>query len=95
MQACNEILKSRDGLSNKGISSLSQTLVRVRERIMSEDALSDSSLALVLTLVIQEQLRNQINDAEVHLRGLHRMIELRGGLDQLEGNSPLVLKTVK
>lgn len=62
---------------------------------MSEDALSDSSLALVLTLVIQEQLRNQINDAEVHLRGLHRMIELRGGLDQLEGNSALVLKTVK
>ncbi|KAH8703375.1 hypothetical protein BGW36DRAFT_369254 [Talaromyces proteolyticus] len=95
MQACNEIFSGDGNSSLKALHHLSQTLTRVQRRLGSDDALSDSSIALVVSLISQEQIRNQLCAAEIHAKGLEKMIQLRGGLGSLEGNMPLVLSICK
>lgn len=95
MQACNGIFLSDGNSPARALYHLSQTFLRVQARLESDDALSDSTLGLVISLVLQEQIRNQLPAAQVHGRGLQRMIQLRGGLTQLEGNVGLVLRACK
>lgn len=95
MQACNEIFSGDGNGSVKVLHHLSRTLVRVQTRLASDDALSDSSIALVLSLISQEQISNRIDAAEIHAKGLEKMVQLRGGIDSLEGNVPLVLGICK
>ncbi|KAJ5574042.1 uncharacterized protein N7459_008469 [Penicillium hispanicum] len=95
MQACNEIYLSDGNSPAKALYHLSQTFTQIQKRLDSEDALSDSTIALIASLILQEQLRNQLPAAEMHARGLQRIIQLRGGLDQLEGNVALILKVCK
>jgi hypothetical protein len=95
MQASNEIFHCDGESSPKALYHLSQTFAQVKKRLEGDSALSDSSIAIVMSLINQEQIRQQHSAAAVHVRGLQRMIELRGGLGQLEGNVPLVLKICK
>lgn len=95
MQASNEIFHCDGESSAKALYHLSQTFAQVKKRLESDDALSDSTIAIVMSLINQEQIRQQHSAAVVHVKGLQRMIELRGGLSQLEGNLPLVLKICK
>jgi hypothetical protein len=95
MEACNEFFSNGVSRSYKALNFLSQTFAVVQERLQSEDALSDSTLGLVLSLVLQEQIRQEKVEAEIHYNGLKKMINLRGGLCQLEKNLPLVLKICK
>lgn len=74
---------------------LAQTFSWVREQLKSDNALSDSTITVILCLVLQEQLRKSQVVATIHYQGLRKMIELRGGLEQLEGNLPLLLKICK
>lgn len=95
MRACNEIFL-RDGDSSAcALYHLSRTFAHVKRRLESEDALSDSTIAIVMSLVSQEQIRQQHAAAQIHTQGLIKLIELRGGLDQLGGNIGLVLKICK
>ncbi|KAJ5805923.1 uncharacterized protein N7503_003525 [Penicillium pulvis] len=95
MQASNEIFHCNGESSTKAMYHLSQTFAQVNKRLQGDDALSDSTIAIVMTLVNQEQIRQHLSAAMVHVKGLEKMIELRGGLSQLEGNVPLVLKICK
>ncbi|KAH8422410.1 uncharacterized protein LDX57_000164 [Aspergillus melleus] len=52
-------------------------------------------MGLIISLITQEQIRGQGHAAEVHAKGLQRMVELRGGLNQLSGNLTLVLRVCK
>lgn len=94
MEACNEFF-SGGTRSPATFYHLSRTFTLVRKRLKSEEAVSDSTLGIVLMLVIQEQIRNEQSEAQIHYEGLGKMIELRGGLCQLERNLPLVLKICK
>lgn len=95
METCNEFFFS-DGVSSpKALYHLSQTFTLVNKRLQSDEALSDSTLGIVLLLIFQEQLRNAKLDSRIHYEGLRKMVELRGGLCQLEGNLPLLLKICK
>lgn len=67
----------------------------VKDRLLGHEALSDSTLMLIILLILQEQMRQEIESARVHYEGLKKMIELRGGLDQLEYNAPMALKVCK
>lgn len=67
----------------------------VQQRIDGKDALSDSTLAIVISLFHQEQIRKQYAAAEVHMKGLQRMVQLRGGIQKLETSPYLMLKTCK
>lgn len=74
---------------------LTNSLAQVRKRLDGAHALSDSTLGLVMTLITQEQIRNQHHAAKVHMDGLKRMIDLRGGLESLENSLPVLLKACK
>lgn len=95
MQASNAIFLHNGGSSKEALYHLSQTFVQVRRRIREDVELSDSTIAIVMSLVIQEQIRSETEQAVVQFLGLRRMIELRGGLSALEGNVELVLKACK
>jgi hypothetical protein len=95
MQACNEIYLGDGKSSAKALYHLSQTFIQIQKRLESDDALSDSTIGLITSLIMQEQIRDQGPAAEVHARGLQKIIELRGGLSQFEGNVTLVLKVCK
>ncbi|GAD98560.1 hypothetical protein FG04937.1 [Paecilomyces variotii No. 5] len=92
MQACNEIYLGNGSSTTKALYHLSQTFRQVQRRLESKDSLSDSTIGLVLFLIMQEQIRNQGPAAEIHASGLKKMVELRGGLNQLDGNLNLILK---
>lgn len=94
MQACNEIFLGKEN-EHEALYHLSRTFAQVNKRLASADALSDSTIAIVISLIHQEQIRRRHADAAIHVRGLEKMIELRGGLGRLEGNLPLVLKVCK
>jgi hypothetical protein len=95
MQTCNEIYLGHGDSSSKALYSLSRTVSHVKNKLESPGALSDSTITLVLSLISQEQLKKFDSRAKIHLDGLRRMIELRGGLEQLEGKPPLLLKVCK
>ena len=95
MQACNEIYLGDGTSSPKALYHLSQTLTHIQRRLGSCDALSDSTMGLIISLIMQEQIRGQGPATEVHARGLQKMVELRGGLSNLERNLTLVLKVCK
>jgi len=95
MQACNEIFLGDGDSSPKALYHLSQTFALVKKRLESDSALSDSTIAIVVSLIYQEQIRRQQSAAAVHVKGLEIIVKLRGGLSQLEPNIPLVLKICK
>lgn len=94
METCNEIYLGRDNESQT-LLNRSKTLIQAQRRVESCDALSDSTMGLVTSLITQEQIRNQQSAALVHVRGLQKMVELRGGLGQLDQNPTLVLAVCK
>lgn len=67
----------------------------VQRRLESEDALSDSTMAIVISMFHQEQIRKQYAAAKVHMDGLQRMVKLRGGIETLRDSPYLLLKTCK
>lgn len=85
----------KDLLSPNASYHLGQAVSLVNQRLGTAEALSDSSLVVVNFLIVQELLRESRSKAEIHLRGLQKMIELRGGLSQLGRDSGLALKICK
>ncbi|CZT14338.1 uncharacterized protein RCC_00315 [Ramularia collo-cygni] len=95
MQACNEIFSSNGESSPKALNHISRNFDLIQRRIDGDDALSDSTLAIVVSLFHQEQIRKQYAAARVHMNGLQRMVKLRGGISKLESSPYLLLKTCK
>jgi hypothetical protein len=71
---------------------VSNTLRLVNKKLSGGEALSDSTFAVVICMCIYERLRGEYDKGLVHLKGLQRMVELRGGISQLTSNSSLVQK---
>lgn len=95
MQTCNEMYSDDGNSSPKALYHLSQTFNHVTRLLVGPDALSDSTIMIVVTLISQELIRKGYGDLKVHLDGLQKMIQLRGGLSKLEGNPALLLKVCK
>ena len=92
MQAGNEIFLRDVGDPKKTAYSMSRTLREVQGRVQSEKALDDSTIAIVLSLVMQEQMRGDYASASIHIKGLWKIIELRGGIAKIGVNPLLVMK---
>ncbi|EXJ79038.1 hypothetical protein A1O3_08539 [Capronia epimyces CBS 606.96] len=95
MATLNAFFFGREAVPSKAIYHLGQAVSLVNQQLQTAEALSDSNLAVVNFLVVQELLREAQPEAEVHLRGLQKMIQLRGGLSQLGEDSPLAIKICK
>lgn len=68
----------------------------VNLKLSGPHAISDSAIAAVVTLAIYQQIHQQHTTGLVHLKGLHQMIGLRGGIARLmKENRPLALKPLR
>lgn len=95
LQACNQIFFLGGRSSPEELHLLSQAYAHIKQRLQGPDALSDSTIAIVVAFAHQEQIRGGRSRAQVHLEGVRRMVQLRGGIGALEGNLPLTLKLCK
>lgn len=95
MQACNALFLRNGYSSPEALHHLSRAYAHIKSRLDGPEALSDSTIGLVVSFIQQEQIKKGRADTMVHVAGLRRMVELRGGLGQLEGNMHLMLKICK
>lgn len=99
MSACNNLFLGDAKDSTLSLYHLFETIKIVRRRLAGDQALSNSTIAIVLSLVQQEQMRNEFDIAHTHAKGLGKLIELRGGIEKIESDGPqnelLVMKLCK
>jgi hypothetical protein len=84
IQALNETYLGGGYSCPSSLSCLSQTLELLKKRLGSREALSDQTLAIVMSLINQEQLVDHYSAAEAHMAGMKRIVDLRGGLENIE-----------
>lgn len=94
-EACNSYLNGGGDSSPKALYHRQRTLTLVGERLAGKDALSDSTLGVIVMMIVQEQMRKVVPEAHIHYEGLRRLVEARGGLEQLEQSPTLLLKICK
>ncbi|KFY90540.1 hypothetical protein V500_05144 [Pseudogymnoascus sp. VKM F-4518 (FW-2643)] len=73
---------------NEVIRHLSQTFRLVNERLSRNDAVSDATIAVVVIMAQHERLRGNHREGLVHVGGLERMVQLRGGVTALSRYRP-------
>ncbi|KAF1979765.1 hypothetical protein BU23DRAFT_496621 [Bimuria novae-zelandiae CBS 107.79] len=95
MASMDSFFTGRGSLAPKAVYHLGCAVNLVNKKLATADALSDSTLAVVNFLVVQHLVREEHVQAEVHHKGLRKMVELRGGLSQLAHNEMLALKLCK
>jgi hypothetical protein len=84
IQSSNETyLGAGYGCSNS-LSCLSQTLDQLAKRLGSSEALSDHTLSIVMALINHEQVAGHYIEAEAHVKGMKKIVDLRGGLERIE-----------
>ncbi|KAF5539255.1 hypothetical protein FMEXI_8997 [Fusarium mexicanum] len=84
IQASNEIYLGIGYNCTNSLSCISQTLDQLKARLNSKEALSDQTISIILALVNQEQAAEHYEAAETHMVGLKKIVDLRGGLENIE-----------
>lgn len=85
--ARNGLLVEKDD-PKEAMCHLSQTFRLVNERFSGNDAVSDATIAVVVILAQHERLRGNHREGLVHVGGLERMVQLRGGVRALSRYRP-------
>ncbi|KAL4974810.1 hypothetical protein BDW66DRAFT_167549 [Aspergillus desertorum] len=85
--------KSR-GLVRQGMYHIARTYRIVQERLMSEEAPSNMTIAILVAMSEYERLQGQYARGYIHVRGLRRMVELRGGIKQFDSECCGVIQKV-
>jgi hypothetical protein len=68
---------------------IARSLRMVNQRLVSpRDALSDTTIAVVIMLSHYERHQGHLRQGQVHFDGLLRMVELRGGIAYLATTKP-------
>jgi hypothetical protein len=91
-EACIDFLVGTERYSHEFTYHMCLGLRLINEKLSSSQALSDTSIATVISLCLIYSIRQLPMQVIVHFEGLCRLIELRGGLDQLHDNPTLVEK---
>ncbi|KAL4924095.1 uncharacterized protein BDV17DRAFT_301291 [Aspergillus undulatus] len=82
-------------ISTKTYSNLRETIIALNKRLSTSDqevALSDSTLAVVITLTMFCCMISDHGGARAHAKGLKMMVKLRGGMQGVMRNRKLYLK---
>lgn len=75
---------------------LSRTFRLINNRLSGNEPVSSTTIAVVLMMVQHERLKHQYHQSLVHIEGLHKMIELHGGIHQFSAREPaLALKVLR
>ncbi|KAH7202254.1 hypothetical protein DER44DRAFT_887277 [Fusarium oxysporum] len=84
IQASNEIYLGIGYNCTNSLNCISQTLDQLKVRLNSNEALSDHTMSIVMALINQEQAAEHYAAAETHMAGLKKIVDLRGGLENIE-----------
>jgi hypothetical protein len=95
MGTLNRYFFGRDVVNSDIVSHLTQAVVLVNQSLDTHEATCDANIYVVNFMVVHELLSGAKDRALVHLRGLQKMIELRGGIVDLEPNLKLLAKVCK
>lgn len=72
----------------EALRHLSQTFQLVNKRLSGNDPVSDATIAVVIGMAQFERHQGQYRRGIIHLNGLMRMVELRGGISSLTLHKP-------
>lgn len=95
MGTLNRYFFGRDVVNSDIVSHLTQAVVLVNQSLDTREATCDANIYVVNFMIVHELLNGAKDRALVHLRGLQKMIELRGGIVGLEPNLKLLAKVCK
>lgn len=91
-----DFFRRKPGISSKILHHISQAYVLVNIKLLGPLSVSDSAIAALVSLAIYQQVHHQPATGLVHLHGLYRMIQLRGGIARLmQENRALALKLLR
>ena len=91
-----DFLARKAAVSSRTLHHISQAYALVNIKLSGPFSVSDSAIAAVVSLAIYQQVHHQPATGLVHLHGLYRMIELRGGIGRLmQENRPLAMKPLR
>jgi hypothetical protein len=91
-EACIGFIVQREQDSAEFTQHLTRGLQLVNAKLSGVHALSDLAICTVILLCLVSSIRKLPSQTKVHFDGLCRMINLRGGLDQLKENPFLTEK---
>jgi hypothetical protein len=74
---------------------LNQALSLVNHNLNTPEGLCNTNISVVNFMIVHALLRGDRNTAQVHMGGLQKMLELRGGLSKVENDHMLMLKICK
>jgi hypothetical protein len=72
MEACNGFFLGGGLSSPEALYHVSQTLALVQKRLESDEALSDTTIGIILMLILQEQVRKSTKKLRSTTRGSER-----------------------
>ncbi|KKP05649.1 hypothetical protein THAR02_02203 [Trichoderma harzianum] len=91
------VLECNHSSPQAGVSSirhLTQAFRLINERISRAEHVSNSTLAVVMSLSVYESTRGRYDRGMIHLSGLFRMVETRGGLDRIGSEEPEIMQKI-
>ncbi|PYI02928.1 hypothetical protein BO78DRAFT_323961 [Aspergillus sclerotiicarbonarius CBS 121057] len=78
-----DFFQRKSAISSKTLHHISQAYALVNIKLSGPSSVSDSAIAAVVSLAIYQQVHHQPATGLIHLHGLYRMIQLRGGIARL------------
>ncbi|OKL58353.1 hypothetical protein UA08_06014 [Talaromyces atroroseus] len=70
-----------------------RTLTIMKTRIATMQSVTDETIAVVATLAYVEKIKGSYNNWRIHMGGLKRLVDLRGGLHSLE-SKPIIMSKI-
>jgi hypothetical protein len=92
MATLNQFFFGRHVASSDAAYHLTKAVILVKQSLDTPEALSNTNISVVNFMVVHELLNGAKCRAEVHLEGLKKMVELRGGISKLGDDSMLMVK---
>ncbi|KAJ5767045.1 uncharacterized protein N7511_004661 [Penicillium nucicola] len=91
-----DFFQRKPATSQKNLHHISKAYALVNVKLSGPFPVSDSAIAAVVSLAIYQQIHHQPAIGIVHLHGLYRMIQLRGGIDKvMQENRSLAMKPLR
>jgi hypothetical protein len=98
-QVYSDLLHGRSlRLGEKASPNFMKTLRFLRERLLlaSENAqVSDNTITTVVCLFYHAHIRGEYDTAQQHLRGIYRMVSIRGGLESVWENEKIFMEVLR
>jgi hypothetical protein len=91
--AMNNLVARPDDIG-EALHHVSQALHMVSKRLSGHDAASDANIAVVVAMIQFERHQGEYRRGAIHLEGLLKMVELRGGISLLTGYKPSLTQKI-